>query len=104
MFDIEDDGEVQEPILVTGDLYILKEIFILKKVRLQDALVITVQTAQHVIRLRQNLFEPLFNEFSDKDLVGTLGVTTTFYQAMLHLARCHTYLGGLNAQARQQIS
>ena len=103
IFDIE-LSEGEEDILTTSDLRVLRDIIVVKRVQLKDAMVITVQTAQHIMRLRQHFFEPLFNEFSNKDLTGTLGVATTFYQALLHLGRCHTYLGGVDAKKRHEIS
>ena len=59
-------------------------------------MIITVQTAQHITRLQQSYYEPLFNEFADRDTYGSLSITGTLYQSLLHLARCHNYAAAGN--------
>ena len=65
--------------LMKSDLLLLQHVQITRKLPLRKALMAAVQAGYSLIRIKQSLFEPIFNRYADRMTTGKLDLDNSFY-------------------------
>lgn len=73
--------------LCHADLRQIQSMYIKHYLTFKDAMIIGLRAAQGVVKLRQSIFEPIFNHYKQGD--GYLALTGSFYQCLLFISKCN---------------